>query len=63
MHHAWTPADDMGTEVHPPSPSKIKSDQPWLTGTYRTPKGRIITGEELCQVGLHIMVCVGAVGI
>jgi hypothetical protein len=29
---------------------KAKSPiQPWLKGTYRTPKGRILTGEDLCS--------------
>ncbi|KAG1659456.1 hypothetical protein FOA52_007926 [Chlamydomonas sp. UWO 241] len=31
-----------------PSPSKRKSDGPWLKGTYTTPTGRTLTGAELC---------------
>ena len=34
--------------MHPPSPSKMKDDKPWLTGEFKTPKGRVITGPELC---------------
>lgn len=36
-------------QIRPPSPSKLRSQDPWLHGTYKTPKGRIITGEDLCQ--------------
>ncbi len=42
--------ESLGEAEHPPSPSKIKSHEPWLQGTFRTPKGRIITAQELCQV-------------
>lgn len=27
----------------------MRSHDPWLTGTFKTAKGRIISGEELCQ--------------
>lgn len=48
--NTWTTGvESLGPAVHPPSPSKIKSNEPWLKGTFRTDKGRIITGEELCQ--------------
>lgn len=32
------------------APVKPKSHDPWLEGTYKTPKGRIITGAQLCSV-------------
>lgn len=35
--------------VRAASPSKRKSEGPWLTGTFTTPKGRTLTGEELCH--------------
>lgn len=34
-------ATEMGYPAHPPSPSKIKAQGPWLSGTFRTPKVRV----------------------
>lgn len=37
-----------------PSPVKTRVSMPNLQGSYRTPKGRIITGQELSQVGVRV---------